>query len=106
MAAAALLVSCATAREAKKQEALVCPQCRMVEVKYVSIQPGGNYPGFRQSRWGSRGVYTGTTYEHRCEGCQGILMTFLREGKFQHKCSICSETPFTCPVIHPETARL
>jgi hypothetical protein len=31
-------------------------------------------------------------------------MTFLREGKFQHKCSICRETLFSCPVIHPDRA--
>jgi hypothetical protein len=105
MAAAAVLMSCATAREARKQEALVCPQCRMVEVKTVSTRPGGRYPGFPHSRWGSGGIYTRTAYEHRCEGCQGVLMTFFREGKFQHKCSICKETPFTCPVIHPDTAR-
>jgi hypothetical protein len=57
-----------------------------------------------QSRFG--GNYAGTTCEHRCEGCQGTLITFFREGKFQHKCSICKETPFTCPVIYPNTARL
>ena len=98
MAAAALLVSCGTTGVAKKQEALVCPQCRMVKVKTVSYHPGGGrYSG---------GSYPVTTYEHRCEGCQGALITFFREGKLQHKCSICKETPFTCPVIHPDTARL
>ena len=78
----------------------------MVEVKTASKQPGGRYRGFPRSRWGSGGIYTGTNYEHRCEGCQGVLITFFREGKFQHKCSIRKETPFTCPVIHPHTARL
>ena len=104
VAAAALLISCVTTGVAKKQEALVCPQCRMVKVANVSSQPGGRYPGFPQSRFG--GNYAGTTCEHRCEGCQGTLITFFREGKFQHKCSICKETPFTCPVIYPNTARL
>jgi hypothetical protein len=73
MATAVLLANCATTREARKEEALVCPQCRTVEVKIVSTEPGGRYPGFPQSRWGSGGgIYTGTAYEHRCEG------------KFQH----------------------
>ena len=35
-----------------------------------------------------------------------MMTTFFREGKFQHKCSICKEFLFTCPVIHPDTARL
>jgi hypothetical protein len=105
ISAFALLVSCVTPGKAKNQEALVCPQCRMVEVRTAFAQPAGRYPSFLHGR---RGVaaYPGTTYEHRCEGCQGVLMTFLREGKFEHKCSICKETPFTCPVIHPKTARL
>ena len=102
MAAAALLVSCGTTGVAKKQEALVCPQCRMVKVTNVSYHPGGRDPLPNASG----GNYAVTTYEHRCEGCQGALITFFREGKFQHKCSICKETPFTCPVIHPDTARL
>jgi phage FluMu protein Com len=99
VAAAALLVSCATAREATKQEALVCPQCKVVEVRSAAWQGGFS------SRRGGGGGGPRKIYEHRCEGCQGVLMTFFREGKFQHKCSFCKETPFTCPVIHPDTAR-
>jgi hypothetical protein len=102
MAAAALLVSCVTPSEAKKQEALVCPQCRMVEVRSAQGGPPWSYSS---RRWGGGGGPS-KTYEHRCEGCQGVMTTFFREGKFQHKCSICKETPFTCPVIHPVTARL
>jgi hypothetical protein len=104
ISAFALLVSCAPG-EAKKQEALVCPQCRMVEVRSAFVRPHGRYPGFPH-RSASGAIYHGTTYEHRCEGCQGAIITFFREGKFQHKCSICAETPFTCPVIHPKTAQL
>src|SRR5215207_1551614 len=96
MAAAAVLMSCAMAREARKQEALVCPQCRMVEVRSAFVQHRGRYPGFPH-RTASGGIHRGATYEHRCEGCQGVLTTFFREGKFQHQCSICKETPFTCP---------
>jgi hypothetical protein len=103
--ATAFLASCVTLGETKKQEALVCPQCRMVEVRTAFVRSHGRYPGFPH-RIASGPIYHATTYEHRCESCQGLLTTFLREGKFQHKCSICQETPFTCPVIHPHTARL
>jgi hypothetical protein len=100
LAAVALVASCATPREAKKEEALVCPQCKVVEVRSAAWQGG-----YSSRRWGGGGGPS-KTYEHRCEGCQGAIITFFREGKFQHKCSICKETPFTCPVIHPDTARL
>jgi hypothetical protein len=101
--AIALLVGCATLGEARKPEALVCPQCRMVEVRSPLSGLTDAIPAFRT---GSGAIYHGTTYEHRCEGCQGVLTPFFREGKFQHQCSICKETPFTCPVVHPKTARL
>ncbi len=42
-----------------------------------------------------------TTYEDTCPGCQGAIKTFFKEGKLKHKCSVCKESPFTCPVIHP-----
>ena len=45
----ALLVEVHHTREATKQEALVCPQCRMVKVTNVSSQPGGRYAGLRGS---------------------------------------------------------
>jgi hypothetical protein len=105
MSASGLLLSCATPGETKKQEALVCPQCRMVEVRSAFVRSHGRYPGFPH-RTASGPIYHGTTYEHRCESCQGVLTTLFREGKFQHQCSICKETPFTCPVVHPKTARL
>lgn len=105
LAAVAVVASCAMPREAKKHEALVCPQCRMVEVRNAFVRHHGRYPGFPH-RTASGAIYRGTTYEHRCDGCQGVLTTFVREGKLQHNCSICKETPFTCPVVHPKTARL
>jgi hypothetical protein len=107
ISSAALLFSCATPRDTGKQEALVCPQCRTVEVQTASARPHayGRYPSFLHGPR-SGGVHIATTYEHHCEGCQGVLSTFFREGKFQHKCSICNETPFSCPVIHPITAGL
>jgi hypothetical protein len=33
------------------------------------------------------------------DGC-GWLRSLFKEGKLQHKCSICKEKPFKCPVFH------
>ncbi len=30
------------------------------------------------------------------------MKTFFREGEWKHKCSVCKDTPYTCPVIHPQ----
>jgi len=30
-----------------------------------------------------------------------MLATLFKEGKLMHKCSICKDSPFTCPVLHP-----
>ena len=69
----------------KVKQALVCPQCKMVEI------PGEpddqNQPT--------------TTYQHACRGCQGAVRTFFKEGELKHKCSVCKDSPFTCPVFHP-----
>lgn len=51
--------------------------------------------------WGTgRGDYA-TVYEDKCPGCSGVLKTFLTEGKWKHKCSLCAQRPFTCPVMRP-----
>lgn len=38
--------------------------------------------------------------QNKCPGCQGILSRFAREGKWQHRCSICEQRAFQCPVLH------
>jgi hypothetical protein len=109
LAFGALLAGCTTAlspppARAKTpwQEALVCPECKMVAV--TTYKPGayrlggGPYSGIY--RWG-RSSYHDQVYEDRCPGCQGIIVTVLKEGMLQHKCSICKEKPFKCPVFHP-----
>jgi|SRR5581483_2496151 len=113
----ALLQSCATenastaaSRDAgnKPGEALVCPQCKMVAVPFYRpippyvYYPGfpGGFPGWSTYAWGGLSLPP-TTYEDRCPGCQGAITTFVREGKLQHRCSICREKPFKCPVPHP-----
>ena len=89
----ALLAGCATTplsptAQAKTplQEALVCPECRMVAVT-------------NPYRWGRSSRHQ--VYVDRCPGCQGAIVTLFKEGKLQHKCSICKEKPFNCPVFHP-----
>lgn len=100
MTVIALVAGCATTNRRSTEGALVCPQCKMVAVK-TSNQPGGYYPGLPSGRWQAGPVSPTTTYEHRCPNCQGALSTLIREGKLKHKCSVCQEAPFTCPVFHP-----
>lgn len=79
---------CATSRNQKR--ALVCPDCRMVEVAVDTSRWEPDQP---------QGSPT-TTIEHTCRGCQGALKTLFKEGAFRHKCSVCTQTAFTCPVSH------
>jgi hypothetical protein len=93
---------CATsASSGEAKTAVVCPQCKMVET--VAYLPAG--PSFSRAGVGAYGVagagFPTTTGEHTCPGCQGMLTSFVREGKWQHKCSICKQRAFSCPVIHP-----
>ena len=90
------LSGCASTNETggKGKHALVCPQCKMVAVTVNRPYPVGR--GF------GRG-YTGptTVYNDTCPGCQGVIETLFKEGKWKHKCSVCKDSPFTCPVFHP-----
>jgi len=102
LAVAALLQGCSSiASNGGTEQALVCPQCKMV--KTVAWLPAG--PSFSRagvSAYGVNGLYpSGTVSKHSCPGCQGTLTTFTREGKWEHKCSICRQRAFSCPVIHP-----
>src|SRR6516165_3252694 len=63
-----------------------CPECKMVPVT-------------NPYRWGRSSRHQ--VYVDQCPGCQGAIVTLLKEGKLQHKCSICKEKPFNCPVFHP-----
>ena len=64
-----------------KQQALVCPQCKRVEFRTGP-------PHYTDSK-------------DACPRCQGAMETLLKEGRLEHKCSICKQSPFTCPVLHP-----
>ncbi len=81
-----MLQGCATTTASNSgKQALVCPQCKMVETDYYEEESG----------------LQATAQKHQCPGCQGVLMSFLHKGKWEHKCSICGEKPFACPVVHP-----
>ena len=84
-----------------RQEALVCPECKMVAVTtYQPLSSGFGGPGWRSYGWGGPANPL-HVYQHQCPGCQGAIVTLFKEGKLQHKCSICKEKPFNCPVVHP-----
>ena len=101
LALAALLAvsGCASTNEnaGKGKQALVCPQCKMVAVTV-------NRPYIGGAGHGGYGIgYSGpqTFYSDTCPGCQGAITTLFKEGKLKHKCSVCKDTPFTCPLPHP-----
>ena len=81
----------------KGKQALVCPQCKMVAVTV-------NRPYSVDAVDYAGGYYTGTQteYNHTCPNCQGAMTTLLKEGKLKHKCSVCKDSPFTCPVFHDQ----
>jgi hypothetical protein len=105
VAITASLQGCSSvASSSDAQQALVCPQCKMV--KTVAWLPAG--PSFSRagvSAYGVNGLYPSATMtKHSCPGCQGTLTTFAREGKWEHKCSICQQHAFSCPIMHPDEA--
>lgn len=81
---AGLLVGCATVEpENSVKRAAVCPQCKTV---YFASDGSERTDAF--------GVGGGGT--HRCPGCQGSFTTWLKEGKFEHRCTLCQQQPFDC----------
>ena len=80
----------------KGKQALVCPQCKMVAETVNLPYFGGPCRGGYAASGGTQTVYNDT-----CPGCQGAMTTLFKEGKLKHKCSVCKESPFTCPVVHP-----
>lgn len=86
---AAGLTGCATNQP--KKQALVCPDCKMVEVTVENSTL--EYDSYFDAT-------TSTQMEHQCPNCQGALKTLFKEGKLHHKCSVCAQGTFTCPVSH------
>lgn len=93
LAMAAMLSSCATTGGGNVGgKGVACPQCRNV-VLQNRVFEGWDY----ELHGGPEEIV-----KHECPGCQGALTTLLKEGKFQHKCSVCEKTPYTCNVQHAE----
>lgn len=84
-AAAVLLTSCAL--NPPPNQAAVCPDCETVLIEDIDVSTGTNQPIYRT--------------RHHCPGCQGALVTLFKDGKLEHRCSICSEKGFSCPISHP-----
>jgi len=93
LAVVAMASGCATSRGT--EQALVCPQCKEVTIERF---PRAYSPdeAISYAFWDREG----TTVEHSCPGCQGALTTLFKEGRLRHKCSICEQTPFSCPITH------
>lgn len=83
------LAGCATNQT--KDQALVCPDCKMVEITVA--QRTLEYDSYFDTTTTNKMV-------HRCPNCQGALKTFFTEGKLQHTCTVCTQNGFTCPVDH------
>ena len=83
------------------QQALVCPRCKMVEtVAWLLAGPSFSRAGVSAN--GVNGLYPSPPLKkHECASCEGTMMTFARHGKWEHRCSICREGAFSCPMIHP-----
>ena len=80
------LVSCATQETAvlAGKNVVACPECRVV-VERIDDVYDSEANGTEVRR-------------HECTGCQGRLETFLKEGKFEHRCTICANSPYGCQV--------
>lgn len=85
-----LATGCGSTQSAK--QVIVCPQCR-VAIEHVS----NGRPGRGQNT-------TRDEFRHSCSGgCQSAMVTLLKDGKWEHRCSACAQTPYTCPLVHPIT---
>jgi len=82
-----LLTGCASTKSTK--QVLVCPECKIVLQE--EFDPFSDTTDVRMVE------------KHSCPGCQGALVTLFKEGKLKHKCSICSQTPYSCPVYRHST---
>lgn len=101
-ALAILLSACeSVALNGDIERAVVCPKCKTVEtVAWLSAGPSFTRPGI--SAYGVNGLYPSPSVrKHECPRCQGAFTTLARHGKWEHRCSICREGAFSCPIIHP-----
>ena len=92
LAGTALFVGCTSLSSATGKQGTVCPDCKVVvETQRVQIDD------FEYYAYGDQEV---EVKRHRCPGCQGAVMTLIKEGTFQHKCTTCEGKPFVCSLSH------
>jgi len=92
----AFTAGCVSTAETTSSEALVCPQCRSVAVEAATMRIRSHFPYSRRA---------GASHVTACSGCKGVLESFVSEGAWKHKCSICARTPFRCPVLSDTSSR-
>ena len=99
------LNGCATTEQsaAGDEQVFVCPECKIVTETIERPGLGGYDDYYNVGLDPDPGVYSGTQTisKHTCPGCQGVIETLFKEGNWKHKCSVCKDSPFTCPVFHP-----
>ena len=97
-----LFEGCVTSDWSGEGAVVVCPQCNMVaRVAYSQAHPSVSRAGVTTDSIADRGYRPINLHEYTCPGCKGALTGFVSEGKWQHKCSICKQHVFICPVSHP-----
>lgn len=92
------LGGCATFNKSASDKVLVCPQCKMVATTIQRPKLGFEYSGSYGSEDMSK--VTETVYRDKCPGCQGVIKTLFVNGKSKYQCTICEDSPFSCPVSH------
>jgi len=88
-----LALGCATP-ENKLAGKVVCPNCRDIPIEYHDANRY-NYSDV------AVGAFRTDRVAHACPNCHGPFSTFLKEGKFKHKCSVCEAKGYVCPINHP-----
>ncbi len=78
-----VVAGCQTTPDADKH-AVACPGCK--NVKMLAYHPNAEISGQAANQ------------VHKCEGCQGELGNLLKNGKWEHTCSICKDQPYHCMV--------
>lgn len=88
-----LLVGCATT-DNNLAGKTVCPKCRDIPIEFHDPNryddSGVDVDAFRKDR-----------VAHSCPDCQDAFVTFFKEGKFKHKCTVCEANGYVCPMNHP-----
>lgn len=85
--ASLFFVSCVTP-QSSGENVTACPECRVVV-----------YMGEDPNDYENLDLVERT--KQSCPGCEGHLTRYFKKGKFEHGCSICEKSPYSCDVVHP-----